>query len=68
MARYGRKAHASVERAMRRLKHGDLRSGSGGKVTSKGQAIAIALSEARRKGAKVPRPKRRGRTPSRRAA
>jgi len=40
---------------MRRKKRGTLRSGKGGKVTSRKQAIAIALSEARRKGKKVPR-------------
>ncbi len=62
MRKYGRKAQASVERALRKLKQGKLRSGRGNTVTSKQQAIAIALSEARRKGAKVPRPKppRRG--------
>ncbi len=62
MARYGKKAQTSVERAMRRLKRGTLRSGSSGKkVTSREQAIAIALSEARRKGAKVPRKPRKPR-------
>ncbi|HWC73236.1 MAG TPA: DUF6496 domain-containing protein [Gemmatimonadales bacterium] len=59
MARkYSRKAGKSVESAMRRRKHGTLRSGrggKGGKVTSRKQAIAIGLSEARKKGAKVPR-------------
>ena len=57
MARqYGPKAQKSVESAMRRRKHGTLRSGrSGKKVTSRKQAIAIGLSEAREKGAKVPR-------------
>ena len=58
MARYGRASHKSVERAMHRRKKGQLRSGpggSGGKVTSKKQAIAIGLSEARKKGARVPR-------------
>jgi Family of unknown function (DUF6496) len=55
MARYGRKAQKKVERAMRERKHGTLRSGrSGKKVTSRKQAIAIGLSEARREGAKVP--------------
>lgn len=60
MARtYGPKAQKSVQSAMRRRKHGSLRSGgSGKKVTSRKQAIAIGLSEARKKGAKVPR--RRG--------
>ncbi len=56
MARYGRKASKKVERAMHERKHGTLRSGrSGKKVTSRKQAIAIGLSEARREGAKVPK-------------
>jgi hypothetical protein len=57
MARkYGRKAQKRVERAMHERKRGKLRSGrSGKKVTSRKQAIAIGLSEARRAGAKVPR-------------
>ena len=58
MARYGRAASKTVKSAMRRRKHGTLRSGKGGKggvVKSKKQAIAIGLSEARKKGAKVPR-------------
>ena len=55
MARYGRKAQETVESAMHRRKKGTLRSGrSGRKVTSRKQAIAIGLSEAREKGAKVP--------------
>jgi Family of unknown function (DUF6496) len=56
--RYGRAAGKSVESAMRRRKHGTLRSGKsgkGGKVKSRKQAIAIGLSEARKKGAKVPK-------------
>ena len=54
--KYGRKASQKVERAMHERKHGTLRSGgSGKKVTSRKQAIAIGLSEARRAGAKVPR-------------
>jgi hypothetical protein len=53
--RYGKAASKNVERTMRRRKKGTLRSGSGKKVTSRKQAIAIALSEARKKGAKVPR-------------
>jgi hypothetical protein len=52
--RYSKKASESVERAMRRRKRGTLRSGSGRRVTSRKQAIAIGLSEARKKGAKVP--------------
>jgi hypothetical protein len=56
MAKYGKKAAEKVERVMRERKHGTLRSGSSGrKVTSRKQAIAIGLSEARRAGAKVPR-------------
>jgi len=56
--RYGRAASKRVESAMGRKKRGTLRSGrggKGGKVTSRKQAIAIGLSEARKKGAKVPR-------------
>ncbi|HEV8584184.1 MAG TPA: DUF6496 domain-containing protein [Methylomirabilota bacterium] len=55
MARYGRGASKRVKSAMRRRKRGTLKSGSGRKVTSRKQAIAIGLSEARKKGAKVPR-------------
>jgi Family of unknown function (DUF6496) len=56
MAKYGKKASEKVERAVREQKRGMLRSGgSGKKVTSRKQAIAIGLSEARREGAKVPR-------------
>jgi hypothetical protein len=56
MAKYGSKAHQKVERAMRERKRGTLRSGrSGKKVTSRKQAIAIGLSEARRAGGKVPK-------------
>jgi uncharacterized protein DUF6496 len=62
MAKYGKKAQQKVERAMRERKHGKLRSGrSGKKVTSRKQAIAIGLSEARRAGAKVPRKRKGGR-------
>jgi hypothetical protein len=56
MARYGKKAQDKVEKAMHERKHGTLKSGkSGKKVTSKKQAIAIGLSEAREAGAKVPK-------------
>jgi uncharacterized protein DUF6496 len=56
MAKYGKKASQKVERAMHERKRGTLRSGgSGKKVTSRKQAIAIGLSEARRAGGKVPR-------------
>jgi len=54
MAKYGRAASKRVESAMRRRKKGTLKSGSGRKVKSRKQAIAIGLSEAREKGAKVP--------------
>lgn len=54
MARYGSKAHDKVEETMHELKHGELRSGSGKKVTSRKQAVAIGLAEARREGGKVP--------------
>jgi hypothetical protein len=54
MARYGKGASKRVESAMRRKKKGTLKSSSGRKVTSRKQAIAIGLSEAREKGAKVP--------------
>jgi len=56
--KYGKAAEKSVESAMRRRKRGTLKSGKGGKggkVKSRKQAIAIGLSEAREKGAKVPR-------------
>jgi uncharacterized protein DUF6496 len=55
MARYGKKAQDKVEKAMHERKHGTLKSGSGKKVTSKKQAIAIGLSEARKEGGKVPK-------------
>jgi hypothetical protein len=54
-SRYGKKAQSKVKRAMHERKRGTLRSGrSGKKVTSRKQAIAIGLSEARRAGGKVP--------------
>ena len=56
MARYGKAASAKVEKVMKERNKGTLRSGrSGKKVTSRRQAIAIGLSEARKSGAKVPR-------------
>ena len=58
MAKYGKAASKRVASAMRRRKHGTLKSGKGvkgGSVKSRKQAIAIGLSEAREKGAKVPR-------------
>jgi hypothetical protein len=55
MAKYSKKASEKVERAMKEMKEGKLRSGrSGKKVTDPKQAIAIGLSEAREEGAKVP--------------
>ena len=57
MAKYGKAASKRVESAMRRKKKGTLKSGSGRKVKSRKQAIAIGLSEARKKGGKVPRRK-----------
>jgi hypothetical protein len=58
MAKYGKKAQSKVKRAMRERKRGTLKSGgSGKKVKSRKQAIAIGLSEARREGAKVPKKK-----------
>jgi len=54
---YGNAAGKSVESAVRREKKGSLRSGKGGAVKSRKQAIAIGLSEARKKGAKVPKKK-----------
>ena len=55
MAKYSQKAGEKVEKAMKEMKRGKLRSGrSGKKVTNRKQAIAIGLSEAREEGAKVP--------------
>ena len=55
MAQYGKKAQSKVKKVMHEKKHGTLKSGkSGKKVTSRKQAIAIGLSEARKAGAKVP--------------
>jgi hypothetical protein len=59
MARkYSKKASKYVKRAMRKRKKGTLKSGSGKKVKSKKQAVAIGLSEARKKGAKAPKRKK----------
>jgi hypothetical protein len=70
MARkYGKKASKKVEKVMRERKRGKLRSGrSGKKVSSRKQAIAIGLSEARREGAKVPARRKKRRTSKRRTA
>ena len=55
MNKYGPKAQAKVEKVMHEMKEGKLRSGrSGKKVTSRDQAVAIGLSEARKEGGKVP--------------
>ena len=59
MAKYGKKAQSKVKRTMHEKKKGTLKSGrSGNKVTSRKQAIAIGLSEARKSGAKVPKKKK----------
>jgi hypothetical protein len=57
MAKYSEKASEKVEKTMHEMKEGKLKSGSGQKVTSKKQAVAIGLSEARKAGAKVPKKK-----------
>lgn len=57
MAKYSKKAQDKIEKVMHEKKRGTLRSGSGQKVTSRKQAIAIAISEAREAGAKVPKKK-----------
>ncbi|MDF3020125.1 MAG: hypothetical protein K0Q92_1428 [Steroidobacteraceae bacterium] len=67
-ARYGKKAQQKVKRAMHERKEGTLRSGgSGKKVTSRKQAIAIGLSEARRAGGKVPKKKAKSKSKSKRS-
>ena len=58
MARYGNLAQEKVEKSMRELKQGTLKSGSGKKVSNPRQAVAIGLSEARAAGDKVPKPNR----------
>jgi hypothetical protein len=61
MPKYGKKAQEEVEHKMHEFKRGKLRSGrggKGGKVTNPRQAVAIGLSEARKKGGKVPKPKK----------
>jgi hypothetical protein len=57
MAKYGKTAQREVKKAVRKTKKGTQRSGKGGKAKSRKQAIAIGLSKARKKGAKVPRKK-----------
>jgi len=57
MAKYSDKAQEKVEKTMKEMKEGKLKSGSGKKVTNPKQAVAIGLSEARKAGAKVPKKK-----------
>jgi hypothetical protein len=66
MAKYGKAAQKRVKSAMHRRKKGTLKSSSGRRVTSRKQAIAIGLSEAREKGGKVPRKSSRKRSGGRR--
>ena len=54
MAKYSEKAEDKIHKVLREFKEGDLKSSSGRKVTSRKQAIAIGISEARESGAKVP--------------
>lgn len=62
MAKYDKKSQDKVEKVMHEKKHGELKSGSGKKVTSRKQAIAIGLSEARKEGDKVPARKKSTKT------
>ncbi|WP_162836340.1 DUF6496 domain-containing protein [Pedobacter lusitanus] len=57
MAKYSEKASEKVEKTMHEMKEGKLKSGNGKKVTTRKQAVAIGLSEARKAGAKVPKKK-----------
>lgn len=57
MPKYGKKAGEKVEQAMHEMKEGKLKTGTGKKVTSKKQAVAIGLSESRKEGGKVPKKK-----------
>ena len=69
MARYGSKAQSKVKKAMHERKRGTLKSGkSGKKVTSRKQAIAIGLSEARRAGGKVPKKAAAKKAPARKSS
>jgi hypothetical protein len=68
MAKYSKKSGEMVERALKKKKKGTLRTGTGKKVTSRKQAIAIGLSEAREKGAKVPGKKKKSTSKQRPAA
>lgn len=58
MAKYGKAAKKEVKKAIHKTKKGTQKSGKGGKAKSKKQAIAIGLSKARKKGAKVPKKKK----------
>ena len=58
MAKYGKSAEREVKKAIHKTKKGTQKSGKGGKAKSRKQAIAIGLSKARKKGAKVPRKKK----------
>lgn len=68
MAKYSKKAGDKVEKTMKEMKQGKLRSGSGQKVTNPKQAIAIGLSEAREAGAKVPKKTATKKSASKKAA
>ncbi|WP_202912462.1 DUF6496 domain-containing protein [Sphingobacterium olei] len=57
MAKYSKKADEKVEEAMHEMKEGKLKTGTGKKVTSKKQAVAIGLSQAKKEGAKAPKKK-----------
>ena len=59
MAKYGKKAGQEVKKAVHKQKRGKQKSGKGGKAKSRKQAIAIGLSKARKKGAKVPKKKKK---------
>jgi hypothetical protein len=59
MAKYSKKAQDKIEKVMHEKKNGTLRSSSGKKVTSRKQAIAIGISEARQAGAKVPKKRKK---------
>jgi hypothetical protein len=59
MAKYGKKAQSEVKKAVKKTKSGKQKSGKGGKAKSRKQAIAIGLSKARKKGAKVPAKKKK---------
>jgi hypothetical protein len=61
MAKYDKKSQQKVEKNLHELKEGELKTGSGKKVTSRKQAIAIGLSEARKEGDKVPPVKKKAR-------